>query len=70
MSVKPYQLGGKNPCSYCIYHTVCQFNEEIPDNCYEQLEVLSKDEVWEALEHESFKAFREGCKKELKKEEE
>ncbi len=58
VSVKPYQLNGKNPCSYCIYHTVCQFNEEMPDNCYEQLDKLSKDQVWEALERESFEDFK------------
>ena len=59
VSVKPYQLSGKNPCDYCVYHTVCQFNEEMPDNCYEKLDKLSKDEVWKALEHESFKKEEE-----------
>ena len=49
VSVKPYQLNGKNPCEYCIYHTVCQFNEEMTDNCYEKLDKLSQDEVWNAL---------------------
>ena len=49
VSVKPYQLNGKNPCAYCIYHTVCQFNEEMIDNCYEKLDKLSQDEVWNAL---------------------
>lgn len=49
VSVKPYQLNGKSPCEYCIYHTVCQFNEEMTDNCYEKLDKLSRDEVWNAL---------------------
>ena len=52
VSVKPYQLNGKNPCDYCIYHTVCQFNEEQADNCYDQLEKLSKDQIWEAIDRE------------------
>ena len=52
VSIKPYELNGKNPCEYCIYHTICQFNEEMPDNCYEQLHKISKETVWEELEKE------------------
>ena len=52
ISTKPYLLNGKSPCDYCAYHTVCQFNEEMPDNCYENLEKLSKDQIWEAIEKE------------------
>ncbi|MBE6022974.1 MAG: hypothetical protein E7231_07040 [Cellulosilyticum sp.] len=62
VSVKPYQLNGKNPCDYCIYHTVCQFNEEMPDNCYENLDKLSRDEVWKALESQSFEEVRKAEK--------
>ena len=50
VSVRPYELSGKNPCDYCIYHTICQFNEEMPDNCYEQLNKLSKETIWEEIE--------------------
>lgn len=52
ISTKPYTLNGKNPCDYCVYHTVCQFNEEMPDNHYDQLEKLSKEQIWEAIEKE------------------
>lgn len=52
VSVRPYELSGKNPCDYCIYHTICQFNEEMPDNCYEQLNKLSKETIWEEIEKE------------------
>lgn len=52
VSVRPYELGGKNPCEYCIYHTVCQFNEEMPDNCYETLDKLSKEAIWKAIQKE------------------
>ena len=52
VSVRPYQMGDKNPCAYCIYHTICQFNEEMPDNCYEQLDKLSQDEIWNTLQQE------------------
>ena len=52
ISVKPYLLNGKNPCDFCTYHTICQFNEEMPDNCYESLEKLNKDQIWEAIKKE------------------
>lgn len=52
VSVRPYELSGKNPCDYCIYHTICQFNEEMSDNCYEKLNKLSKDEIWQAIQKE------------------
>lgn len=52
VSVRPYELNGKNPCDYCIYHTICQFNEEMPDNCYEKLDKISKEAIWEALQKE------------------
>ncbi|WP_410497062.1 exodeoxyribonuclease V subunit gamma [Cellulosilyticum sp. ST5] len=52
VSAKPYRLKGKNPCEYCIYHTICQFSEEQVDNCYDTLEQLSKEEIWEKLEKE------------------
>ena len=50
VSTKPYRLKGKDPCEYCIYHTICQFSEEQRDNCYDHLEGLSKEEIWEKLE--------------------
>lgn len=49
VSVRPYQLNGKNPCDYCVYHTICQFNEEMADNCYEKLDKLSREDVWKVL---------------------
>lgn len=52
VSTKPYRLNGKNPCEYCKYHTICQFNEEMPDNCYEELDKLSKEQIWQAIEKE------------------
>ena len=52
VSTKPYQLKGKTPCSYCIYHTICQFDEGLRDNCYEQLEPMGKEAIWEQIAKE------------------
>lgn len=50
VSAKPYQLQSKDPCGYCKYHTICQFDTEQRDNQYEKLEKLSKEAIWEAIE--------------------
>ncbi|MDF2594432.1 MAG: UvrD/REP helicase [Clostridia bacterium] len=49
VSAKPFKLGTKHPCLYCAYSTICQFDESQPDNSYETLDTLSKEEVWEKL---------------------
>ena len=49
VSAKPFKLGDKSPCVYCSYKTICQFNEKEPDNCYDTLDNLSKQEVWEKI---------------------
>ena len=50
VSAKPFKLGDKNPCVYCTYSTICQFNESQPDNCFDKLENLSKEEIWRRIE--------------------
>lgn len=52
ISTKPIQLNGKNPCDYCAYRAICQFDEEMPDNCYDELSKLSNDQLWKAIEEE------------------
>ncbi|WP_069997299.1 PD-(D/E)XK nuclease family protein [Cellulosilyticum sp. I15G10I2] len=49
VSAKPFSLGDKNPCLYCKYHTICQFNENEPDNMYDKLDYLNKETIWEKL---------------------
>ena len=49
VSAKPYKLGDKEPCTYCKYKTICQFNEGEPDNEYEQMPHLEKEEIWKRL---------------------
>jgi len=48
ISVRPYRLSGKSPCSYCEYNSVCRFDWQIND--YNPLVSLGKTEVLEKLD--------------------
>lgn len=52
VSALPYQLDNKNPCEYCKYLSICQFDVMQRDNAYESLEKLSQEQVWAKLESE------------------
>ena len=47
IDVRPYRLGGKSPCGYCRYKSVCRFDWQI--NEYNFLEPLGKSEVLEQI---------------------
>ncbi len=49
VSALPYQLDNKQPCEYCKYLSICQFDVNQKDNAYEKLEKLKKDEIWAKL---------------------
>lgn len=55
VSAKPFKIGDKNPCVYCEYSAICQFDETLRDNTYEKLESLSKDEIWEKLSQKPYR---------------
>ena len=46
---KPIKLGGATPCSYCKYHSICQFDEKENGDTYDVLQPLKNDEVWERI---------------------
>ncbi|NQT00610.1 MAG: exodeoxyribonuclease V subunit gamma [Planctomycetes bacterium] len=48
IDVRPYRLGGKSPCSYCKYNSVCRFDWQIND--YKPLISLGKRQVLEMME--------------------
>ncbi len=48
IDVRPYRLGGKSPCSYCKYSSVCRFDWQIND--YNPLISLGKKQVLEMME--------------------
>lgn len=37
ISIAPYELEGKNGCSFCPYHTVCGFDERLPGFSYQKM---------------------------------
>lgn len=49
VSALPYQLDNKQPCEYCKYSSICQFDVTQKDNQYEKLEKLKKEQVWAKL---------------------
>ena len=49
ISAKPCKLKEKDACSFCKYHTICQFDTSCKDNTYEQLSTLGNKEIWEEL---------------------
>ena len=49
ISAKPCKLKEKDACSFCKYHTICQFDTACKDNAYEQLSTLDNKEIWEEL---------------------
>ena len=48
ISVRPYRLSDKSPCSYCEYNSVCRFDWQIND--YNPLVSLGKTEVLEKMD--------------------
>ncbi len=49
ISARPYKLKNKEGCSYCKYHTICQFDTAVKDNAYDQLAELKNKAIWEAI---------------------
>ncbi len=49
VSALPYQLDNKQPCEYCKYLSICQFDVTQKDNEYEKLEKLKKEQIWAKL---------------------
>ena len=45
--IKPYQLNGFRPCTYCDYRTVCRFDSS--RNKYNYLTGLSEDDALERM---------------------
>lgn len=46
---RPYAYGTETGCDYCIYRSVCGFNERIPGYEKRRLDALSRDEALERM---------------------
>jgi ATP-dependent helicase/nuclease subunit B len=47
--IKPYQMGKRTACDYCLYKSVCGFDTKLKGYAYRNLGSLSTEEVWEKL---------------------
>lgn len=45
ITCSPYSYGGRNGCEYCVYRSICGFNERIPGYEWNRLESMTKDEA-------------------------
>lgn len=50
VSISPYRLNKKVPCSYCPYKGVCQFDPLLEGNEYRFLRNDKKEEVWKKIQ--------------------
>lgn len=49
VTANPYKLTSKDPCTYCKYQSICQFDTAKQDNEYEVLEKIGNEEIWEHI---------------------
>lgn len=50
ITIKPYKKKKETACDYCIYSSVCQFDNCMKDNSYRVINELSDDEIWGKLD--------------------
>lgn len=49
ISINPYWMNKKTPCTYCKYKTICGFDVNLPWNEYNYIDKLSNDEVFKKI---------------------
>ena len=47
--IKPYQMGRRQACDYCMYQSVCGFDTKVEGFAYKNLASLSPDDVWDKI---------------------
>lgn len=52
ISCAPYAYGARNGCEYCVYRSICGFNEKIPGYEWNRLESMTKDEAITKMQSE------------------
>ena len=52
IDVKPYNKKGKTPCQYCLYKSICGFNPNNMNNCYNYIDTKSKDDILNKMRQE------------------
>lgn len=54
VDIKPYRKKSLTACTYCSFHSVCQFDTSRKENSYKLLLDKTNQEVWERLEEEKY----------------
>ena len=52
VSLDPYKLKDRIPCTFCSYKSVCQFDESMEENQYRLLVPSSKEQALELMRKE------------------
>ncbi len=52
MRVNPYVYGKKSPCDYCLYRTICGFDDEVKGYHKRQLYQRKAEDMWRKLRKE------------------
>lgn len=55
VAVSPYALDAREPCGFCRFASVCQFDRTLPEHDYRRLKNLSNDEIMRVLAAETTK---------------
>ncbi len=49
IDINPYMRGDKNACAFCLFQSVCQFDQGIDGFSYRRFNDMSAGEAWEAI---------------------
>lgn len=52
IKIQPYKNKDSSACTYCMYSSICQFDNAFEDNSYKIIEDKKDEEVWRLLEKE------------------
>ncbi len=53
VSITPYKLKDKTPCTYCAFKSVCQFDESLKENEYRSLKAEKDGTILDWLKKEA-----------------
>lgn len=49
VAIEPYRIGQETACTFCSFRPVCQFDEAVEGNSYNNLGKPGKDVIWDLL---------------------
>ncbi len=53
VSIEPYKMKNKTPCTYCAFKSVCQFDESLEENEYRPLKAEKDKTILEWIKKEA-----------------